>query len=274
MIIFCFRKKYSPALQTSKSTSKYTKEPNRSSSPSSGHNNDRLSSNPSKVSSLSTKSKRQFIKTLQYASSLAAELSLLRTAKQRKQPEQDKCVDSKINSPHKDISRLPTPERLTSVTRKDDSLVKNRPVSLSPPVKTRVSKDYVNTPGAARREARKSTVSREKSANVYESPVRREKSAFAYESSAVKREKSDSVYESPIRREKSASSCESSAVRREKSDSVYQTSTGSREKSASVYERTKSVDHKLKGSHMSTLPELPLPDIYPEDVNSDRSPYR
>ncbi|BFZ02067.1 hypothetical protein BsWGS_05106 [Bradybaena similaris] len=305
------RKKYSPALRTSKSTSKYIKEPNRSQSPSSGHNNDYLSSNPSKVSSLSTKSKRQFIETLQYASSLAAELS---KARQRKQLEQDKCVDSKINPPRKDISRSPTPERLINVTRQDDSLVKNRPVSLSPPVKTRLSKDYLPTPGAARRKARKSSGSREKSAYVYESPVRREKSAsayespvrkeksaFDYESSAVKREKSDSVYESPVRREKSASvydssavkreksdsvsespvrreksasAYESSAVKREKSESVYQTSAGSIEKSVAVYEQTKSVDHKIKGSHMSTLPELPLPDIYPEDVNSDRSPYR
>ncbi|CAG5115815.1 unnamed protein product, partial [Candidula unifasciata] len=99
-------KKYSPAPQMTSSPSKYIK---RSPSPSPGRSYGHLSHRSPRA--LPSRSKLHNAKTLQYATSLAAELCILRKARDRKKQKlgQDiKSAGSKINSPPVCISRSPT----------------------------------------------------------------------------------------------------------------------------------------------------------------------
>uniref|UniRef100_A0A0B6ZVB5 Protein kinase domain-containing protein n=1 Tax=Arion vulgaris TaxID=1028688 RepID=A0A0B6ZVB5_9EUPU len=121
------RKKYAASSRGGNSPNRYSKKQNRSPSPGRSY---RLSPSPSRKSSFSSRSKISSTRTMQYTTSLAAELRMLRWAREKKkrQFEPDvNSVDSKINSPDLEvISRSPSPVK--PVIAIPDSPLKSSPV--------------------------------------------------------------------------------------------------------------------------------------------------
>ncbi|GFR71579.1 cyclin-dependent kinase 12-like [Elysia marginata] len=174
-----------------------------------------LSPSPSRPasSSLSSRGKSSSTKNLHYASSLAAELSKHRKARENKRLKfgQDvSSLDSKTNSPDLEvISRSPTPVEVpVNNVQKADSPLKQSPATVSVS-KTQYSQDH--------RQTRENLVIQ-------------------------------------VSNRPSMSSSQRQAAEQRGNGHEF--------------------DFKPKGSQMSTLPKLPLPDVGPEeDMDLEKSPY-
>lgn len=223
-------------------SSRYSKKQVRPTSPGSGRNYGRLSSSPSRNSAFSSRSKLNSPQTLQYTTSLAAELRMLRRARERKRKVEQRIdyVDSKASSPDLEIiSRSPTPAPVkpTNVYIKVETPDKNSPPSVPeqppPPPPPPPAQTYNN-------------VTLQTHNNVTPQTHNSVTAVSEPESSSLYRE----------------TALEAPAV---KLDSDIRLSAGSGQ----------DPDPRSKGNHMSTLPKLPLPDVGPpDDADFESSPYR
>ncbi|CAL1536352.1 unnamed protein product [Lymnaea stagnalis] len=210
--------KHKYSSRTAGSPSKYSKKNNAS--PSSGRIYGRQSPSPSRTSAFSTsRTKVSNTKTLQYATSLAAELSKHRRArenKKRRTGQDVSSLDSKTNSPDLEvISRSPTPVSAKAplyIQPKTISPFKNSPTPLVPQQSLKADKVH----------------------------------GQSHETLFVQIDN------------------------RAQLSTVDRNSYDHRQRAGHVLE----TDNKLKSNQMSTLPQLPLPDVDPdEDMDLEQSPY-
>lgn len=142
MFYYSHRKRYASSSKSGNSPNKYPKKQNRSPSTGPSRNYSRLSPSPSRTSSsFSSRAKLGSTLPLQYNTSLAAELRMLRKAREKKMKQfghDVNSLDSKTNTPELEvISRSPTPVKPLSMSGdKMDSALKNSPVPQLQPTQT------------------------------------------------------------------------------------------------------------------------------------------
>ncbi|GFN80370.1 cyclin-dependent kinase 12 [Plakobranchus ocellatus] len=202
-------RKHKYSSRSANSPNRYSKKHNRTPSP---RETIRLSNSPSHASSAPSRNKLSGTKNLHYASSLAAELSKHRKARENKKLKMgnDICsVDSKTNSPDLEvISRSPTPVEISV----------NRPQRTGSPVKA--------------------------------SPV--------------------SVPQPQYSQDHSQGQVHDNLVIQVNNRSTVTSKRQVTEQRGNGHD----FEFKPKGSQMSTLPQLPLPDVGPEeDMDLEQSPY-